>query len=263
MSEEVATLRKGLRLLLLINQYDGLTAGEAATHLDLNRTTTYRLLETMVDTGHIARDPYDHRYRATARAERLSLPDGEAEGWHADAIRPVLAGLGQRIAWPLSIATLDGDAIRIVHETDSDSALVTRRMPSGTRLPLLDTAAGLLFTAHASPDRRGELLARARSSLLTQPMNAGATLSELCDQIASDGYALVRQPASGTYVLAVPMIVDGAMTASLSVRIIERAMTAMSAIAAYLPLLREGADAIASAIRTPPADRVAGASARR
>ena len=254
---EIGSLRKALRLLRILNQYDGSSANDLAERVGINRTTAYRLLETMRHAGYVTKDQYDQRYRATSKVGRLSVTS-EEPGWHEDILAPALAVLARTIPWPLSVVTVEGGEVIVRHSNNANGSLMGRRMPSGSRLPLLGTAAGLLFLALEPPESRQALLAEAfaqrdrereyldRFAVLRD--EDPAAMDKYLQGIGRNGYAIVEGPDGPAYSIVVPLIHDGRMLAALAVRIIERATPQEVAICDYLPLLQDSAAAMAARI---------------
>jgi IclR family mhp operon transcriptional activator len=73
--QQVRSLKKALRLLRLMNQIGELTVTELSEAVELPRTTTYRLLETLETEGFVERSlPNTALYRITKKV--LELSDG-------------------------------------------------------------------------------------------------------------------------------------------------------------------------------------------
>jgi len=71
---------RGLDALTVLNLRDGATVSEVAHEIHLPRTTVYRILETLCNTGFVFRDAADDRYRLTILVRGLS--EGfEDESW--------------------------------------------------------------------------------------------------------------------------------------------------------------------------------------
>ncbi len=68
----IRALMRGLDALTVLNLRDGATVSEVAHEIRLPRTTVYRILETLCNSGFVYRDSADERYRLTILVRGLS-----------------------------------------------------------------------------------------------------------------------------------------------------------------------------------------------
>src|ERR1700761_5001725 len=135
----IRALMRGLDALTILNLRDGATVSEVAQEIRLPRTTVYRILETLCNSGFIYRDSADERYRLTIMVRGLS--DGfDDEAWVTQIARPYLYSLCSEIVWPVGIASLSGTTMLVRETTDHASPLAVERFSAGFRVPLLTTA---------------------------------------------------------------------------------------------------------------------------
>jgi len=158
----IRALNRGLDVLTELNRLERAAINTLANAVDLPRTTTYRILETLRLAGYVERDPHDDCYRPTIMVRALS--DGfDDEAMLAHVARPHLAALCTQIVWPVAIATPAGSAMMIREATDYQSPLALEHYGAGVRVPMLGSAAGRAYLAYcAAPQREAliELLAR-------------------------------------------------------------------------------------------------------
>jgi DNA-binding IclR family transcriptional regulator len=127
--QELRSLKRGLRVLALLNTNENLSISELARDLELPRTTTERILLTLVAEGYVHRVPDAARYRLSSRV--CTLSGGFSDDCRVvQAATPLLRGLTERIGWPLAIATPRAD--RMVLRSTSD-ILVAATPPRGRR----------------------------------------------------------------------------------------------------------------------------------
>lgn len=89
----IRALNRGLEVLTQLNRLERAAINTLAHVLELPRTTTYRILETLRLAGYVERDPHDDCYRPTVRVRALS--DGfDAAAMVAHIAKPHLAALG-------------------------------------------------------------------------------------------------------------------------------------------------------------------------
>jgi IclR family transcriptional regulator, mhp operon transcriptional activator len=227
----IRALMRGLDALTVLNAHDGATVSEVAHEIRLPRTTVYRILETLSTSGYIYRDPTDDRYRLNVKVRALS-GGFEDEPWVA-AVAPLLGDLSREITAPVNIATLSGGAL-IVREAAADSSAAgLERVPVGTRLPLLTSAAGRVYLAFSPADERDRLTGPAPAEELLAGLNA----------VKSDGYAVVshthRRVEEISVSVPVPATLGTSGLACLTVRFNAATTSEPLGVERFVPALRQ------------------------
>jgi IclR family mhp operon transcriptional activator len=155
----VQGLVRGLEVMVALNRMPG--AAASATQLSastrLHRTTVKRLLETLKAAGFVTYVEENNSYRIAARVQQLS------EGYRPEAgvcafARPLLRDLTERLLWPCSLLTRDGDRLVVRESTHQQSPLSFHSGVMGARLPLVRTAAGRTYLAFCGEEERELLL---------------------------------------------------------------------------------------------------------
>ena len=153
----IRALLRGLEVLHVLNQQNGATVSEVASAIDLPRTTTYRILETLCVAGYAYRAKSDERYRLTIMVRGLS--DGfDDEAWVTQIARPYMYELCRDLIWPVAIATLSGSTMLIRQTTDHESPLAVEKRGPGFRVPILGSASGIAYLAFCPKEQRDTLL---------------------------------------------------------------------------------------------------------
>lgn len=235
----IRSLMRGLDALALLNLSRGVTVSELAAEIKLPRTTVYRILETLTETGFAFRDAADERYRLTILVRRLSAGFTD-EAWVAQVAAPLLHELGRDILWPVALSTLSGASMMTRATTDHATPLAMERYSAGWRAPLTTTAVGRTYLAHCPSLLRESLI----DSL---PQGGRDEFRRLLTEVKSRGYATsshTKRSTSETS-LAVPLQADDRSLAVLSVRFLTSAAPLPSAIERFLPKLRRSAAKIA------------------
>lgn len=241
-AKRVRALSRGLALLEFLNTRNPATVAEAARAIRMARTTTFRMLETLVDDGFLQRLDPDGSYRLTSRVRGLADGFGE-DSWIAEVARPHIAALGRRLLWPVAIVTLDGGAVLVRETTDHDSPLVFQRATAGFRVPILASAAGRLLLAHAGDAGRDALLPMAIADIASP--HGDGYWRRLLEDVRKAGYAVISRPDAREGSLAVGVEgPDGEIRAAITVRWFESALSRAAAIERLAPELRMTADAI-------------------
>lgn len=244
----IRALLRGLDVLRVLNGHNGATVSEVASHIDLPRTTTYRILETLCIAGYAYRAASDERYRLTIMVRGLS--DGfDDEAWITLIARDFLYRLCQELVWPCAIATLSGNSMLVRQTTDHRSPLAVEKRGPGFRVPILSSAAGLCYLAFCPKEQRDtllDMLAQSREPTAPQARNRKKVYETLVET-RKRGYAIwhrKRRVADETS-LSVPIIVDDHLLAVITMRFASTAVPENEAITRFVPELRKTAQQIA------------------
>jgi IclR family mhp operon transcriptional activator len=265
----IRALIRGLDALTVLNLRNGATVSEVAQEIKLPRTTTYRILETLSHAGFVYRDATDDRYRLTIMVRGLS--DGfDDEAWVTQIARPYIYELGKEIVWPVAIASLSGTSMMVRESTDHRSPLAVERYSAGFRIPLLTSSSGrvyLAFSPQAQRDSLLEILSRSTREEDKMARNR-AEVTKLLTEAKPQGYASAVRPrrVSDEISMAVPILVDDRVLASVTIRFSGTAVPLKMAVERFLPKLRETAQKIRQSFidqqRDPPHQHHRAAPAR-
>ena len=243
----IRALLRGLEVLHVLNRHNGATVSEVASEIDLPRTTTYRILETLCVAGYAYRAASDDRYRLTIMVRGLS--DGfDDEAWITLIARQYLYDLCQDLVWPCAIATLSGNSMLVRQTTDHRSPLAVEKRGPGFRVPILGSAAGLCYLSFCPKEQRDtllELLAKSREGDGQALRNKKQVYETLVDT-RKRGYAMwqrKRRVADETS-LSVPILVEDRLLASLTMRFASTAVPEKEATERFIPKLRKTAQEI-------------------
>ena len=183
---------------------------EVATALDLPRTTTYRILETLCVAGYAYRAASDDRYRLTIMVRGLS--DGfDDEAWVTQIARPHMYELCRDLVWPVAIATLSGATMLIRQTTDHESPLAVEKRGPGFRVSILGSASGLAYLAFCPKEQRDtllDMLAQSKNEA-DRPARNRTKIYETLVEARRQGYAVYRRKrrVSDELSLSVPVLV--------------------------------------------------------
>jgi IclR family transcriptional regulator, mhp operon transcriptional activator len=259
----IRALMRGLEALTVLNLRDGATVSEVAHEIRLPRTTVYRILETLCDSGFVYRDAADERYRLTILVRGLSAGFDDA-AWVTQIARPCLFELGESIVWPLSIATLSGTKLTVREATDHHSPLASERHSAGMQLPLLTTSAGHAYLACCTDGERAALLETLSRSKNDEdgPARDRGEFERLLAQIRGLGYASATQTRRLVEELSisVPVPLQDLGLAVLTVRFVASALPLKGGLERFLPKLHRCAAKISATFsqtmaEAPPAAR--------
>ena len=258
----IRALMRGLDALTVLNLRDGATVSEVAHEIHLPRTTVYRILETLCNTGFVFRDAADDRYRLTILVRGLS--EGfEDESWVTQIAKPCIDELCREIVWPVAVATLSGTQMMVRETTDHRAPLAIERYSAGFRLPLLTTATGRAYLAFCPAAQRDSLLDHlARSNQEDDRAARGPRqdLQRMLADIETQGYASATRARrlAEEISLSVPVLAHDQAVAALTVRFIASAMPLKIGIERLLPKLRQCAAKISHSITDSNSDHTVG-----
>jgi IclR family mhp operon transcriptional activator len=184
--KDVRSLARGLEILNELNRAGSARAGIIAQRVGLARPTVYRLLETLEESGFVAKSASDERYRITRRTAQIfrryqtsDLISGPARAAFHDA--------GQRCPWLLHLATFKNGAMIIRLASRSMIPLLPWRGYIGRLLPLLCSTAGKVYLASCNDQQRQEIFScLQRAGDLSSVRNQ---IDCVIDETSSLGYA--------------------------------------------------------------------------
>ena len=246
----VRALERGLDIIRLLNRHNGLTVTQVGQLTDLPRPTAFRLLRTLESLGYLFRDTQDKKYRLTAQVRSLSHGYDQEE-WIPKVARPVMVELCKKILWPIALATISGEHMLVRDTTDEMSPFAIYRHRGGFHIPLLNTASGAVYLAYCDSHKRNELI---NNALHIEPdaLSRGGTNIDLfkrsLDTVRAEGYSCMRVIEVNHNALAVPIIVNGEIFATLSARFYTTAMTLQQAVERYTEDMKEAADCLSNEI---------------
>lgn len=217
---QVNSLVKGLRVLEAFSaDQPEMTLSEVAQAAELDPGTSFRMLNTLMTAGYVARVEGSKRFRLTMKVTDL--------GFHAiarmdlrEVARPILRSLVGEISEAASLGVIEGGDVLYVERVRAGIARLGVDIRIGTTIPAATSAIGHAMLAFmpddeiarviATPPRPGDMLIR---DIDKSKLEAG--LMEAREQ----GYVVRDSPfTSGLRVLAVPVRDrDGYAVAAVSV----------------------------------------------
>jgi IclR family mhp operon transcriptional activator len=244
----VRALERGIDVLLVLNQFNGLSIADLTAKLDLPRPTVFRLLKTLAEEGYVVRSPSDSRYRLTPKVRELS--DGwRPDSWISAIAQPIVLRLAKEAVWPLAIATLREGRVLVELSTDNDCRLLVTRSAAGTNVPFLWSSAGYVFLAFSDAETRAALLARAFDTETSTIKNHALDLDKVRTRIAeteAQGYSYLQSRSFTS--IAVPVRQNGRVIAAFGLRHYLTGPIPEDQKAEFLALLKKGAAEMEAAL---------------
>lgn len=234
----VRALARGLRLLQTLARTGPASPGRLAALTGIDRTTTYRLLETLRAEGYVTVAGNDRLYALTAAVR--SLADGFTDhDLVAQAVAPELGRLLGAVTWPSDFATFEAGRMVIRESTHRFSPFSPFRAMIGRSHSLTGSALGRAVLAAATPDERDGMVVLATREG-GEPAVPPARIAALVAEVAARGYARSVDTASaGISAIALAVRSPGRLPGALNIVFFTSAMTPSQAARRHLPALAE------------------------
>jgi DNA-binding IclR family transcriptional regulator len=216
---DVPALRKGLAVLEALASAEALSMIEVQRRAGLNKTMTFRILRTLVETGYVVHDPETRRYALGLRL----LEFGSAVTNRLDIVslsQPLIAELWEAFDETVNLGVLTDQRIAYVAMIESRQGLRMSARP-GSRDPLHSTSLGKAMLAFLPDARRDRLIAASLPLARLTPktiVDHCALLAEL-DVTRARGYAIDdEENETGAICVGAPILNgEGEAIAGLSI----------------------------------------------
>jgi IclR family mhp operon transcriptional activator len=244
----VRALDRGLDLLLALNEHGRARPAELAAAAGLDRTTTYRMLQTLVRRGLVARSPAEDSFFLLRDVQRLSAGYVESDQLLQLAARELGAML-PKVKWPSDFSGFRRGEMVIQETTHRFSAYSVHRAMVGKGRPLLTSAVGRAVLAVATPEEQDMMLDLAER-LCGQPRPKN--LAALMDDFLTRGYAWsVGAVEAHISAIALPVCRGDQILGAVNIVFFRRASTPEQIAAKHLSHLHACVAAIESGLTNP------------
>jgi len=256
-------LLRGLSVLEALNRRPVSTVAGIAQATGLPKATVVRILSLLVAAGYAQRLPRRRGYMLDERCLDLSI-GYRSQDAVVESARPHLSAFTSRYKWPLVLATLDIDAMRIRASTAQESpfsAVGDRSYFIYRRVAILPSAIGRAYIAFCPDEERDALVAllRASTRAVDRPAQDPRYLEELVRSVRRFGFASSDiVPGDVATGVAVPIFHGRNVLGTLAIRYFHKAIAEKDMVRRHLEPLRRTAEAIAEA--HAERDRAAGRS---
>ena len=216
----VQSLAKGFRILESFSSgAEEMTLSEIADVANLDPGTTFRMLNTLVALGYVARVPESKRFALTLKVLDL--------GFHAIGrrdlramVRPTLRSLVDEVSEAASFGVLEGGDVLYIERVRAGFIRLGVDIRIGTRIPASVSSIGqaiLAFLPQAS--LKSTLDAQPTADNFIVPATTRARLMLRLDRIRKDGFVLGDSAiTAGLRILATPVLdPDGFALGAISI----------------------------------------------
>ncbi|SHO50367.1 IclR family transcriptional regulator [Desulfopila aestuarii] len=161
------SLEKGLKILALFNrETPALSQTEIASLVDLNMTSTYRYINTLVEMGYLEKDETTKRVRPSIFCLAFCNNLMRATD-HNRFIKALVDDVHSRCNITIDVAlSVDDDMMRIYHREAADT--LTYSLPDFTRNCLHNTALGKAFLSSLPADELQSRIANLQMTAKTE-----------------------------------------------------------------------------------------------
>lgn len=246
----VRSLQRGIEILQIINQKNGLKAAQIAAIAKIPRSSVYRLLETLEQMRLIVRDQTSDSWRVAVHAKSLSSGFRD-EDWVIQTAVPEMVRLGRQVLWPLDLVTFRNSVMEIRESTHNLSPYSLDHGMVGLGLPILNSSSGRAYLAFSPDDEREHVLAALSVELGMEPpfMTMDGPLERILGQCRELGVGFRREGfRRETMSISAPVVFKKRVIACLTMVWIKSALSFETAVANYRDLLVQTAGSIASQV---------------
>lgn len=241
MHRTVRSLSRGLALIGELNASGPSTVVQLARRTSLNRTTCYRLLDTLRVDGYVTFDETNALFGLTPQVRSLS--EGlSSRDLSSQAARPAMFSLLKEVSWPSDFGVFELGSVLIRESTHPFSPLSIHRSMVGRRRSLVRSALGKSILAASAPSLRREML-DLTASLVDEDAELArdrSFIEQILWQTKKDGYASsVGGSESGISAIALAIPGGGPVLGSLNLIFFSSSMTPAAAARRYLPSMRQ------------------------
>jgi IclR family pca regulon transcriptional regulator len=216
----VQSLIKGLHVLETFSSgADELTLSEIAAASGLDAGTTFRMLNTLVQAGYVARIPDSSRFRLSLKVLELGF-NAIAHTDLRALVRPMLQSLAGKVNEAASFAVLEGSDVLYIERVRAGFTRLGIDIRIGTTIYAPITSIGLTILAFLPEDELDHALSiPPRHPIATVPVPERNALRQKLAAIRHNGYLVGESLISNDLrLLAVPVLgPDGWATGAISV----------------------------------------------
>ncbi|WP_022706060.1 IclR family transcriptional regulator domain-containing protein [Paracoccus zeaxanthinifaciens] len=207
-TDSVASVLKVFSVLETLAEDRQAGLATIAQHAMTSKSTTHRLLQTMVDLGYVTQDPETEKYGLTMK---LFTVAARALKRDTDLLHVADRGMGKlsrAFGESVNLGVIDDQDQRVVYVHGYPSTFnLSMKCTTGMRNPLHSTSLGKALLAFRDPDEIEERIAAMRfEASAPNTITDAATLREQIELTRSRGYAEeIEESEAGVRCMAVPL----------------------------------------------------------
>lgn len=251
---DVRALGRGLMLLETLARTGWAKPGRLSAETGIDRSSVYRLLNTLVDLGFVARRSEDGAVALTRRVRHIAdgVRDDDA---FLETVGAHLAALVGKVKWPSDLAMLSGGIATIQDSTHSLSRVTFHRATIGQERSLLRSSLGRAILSMLNSDELEMVLeiVRQAGGPDERLLRNRAGITKMLNQIYRLGYA-AAEGAVDPNVSAIAMGFRGSadIVGSVNIVFFRKVMSPTLAAERFLPQLQNCVKKIGDDLRRLP-----------
>lgn len=189
--QTLSSVKNALRLLKLFTvQTPDKRLTELAKELGLGKSTTSRLLSTLLSEGFVFQDPVSHKYRLGQRIVSLYHVMVMSFEDLAEAASPFIERLAQETSEALRIAVLEENEVAYIYQREGLSKKDIGSFVGG-RNPLHCTSSGKMLLAFQNELEMNKMLNQPLSKFTSKTITDPSLLKEELKRIRKQDYCVV------------------------------------------------------------------------
>ncbi len=244
----IEPVQRAFAVLEALNRHRTATLTALAEATALPKSTTARLLETLVALGYVTHVSRSIGYRITDRV--LALAAGVRFIDHlVNAAAPPMSEFTATTGWPLYLGTVSDALVLIRHSTAPESPMSFETAGYDQKFRIYESALGLAYLAFCAADERRSIIEAAEAMRDGGRFSAAqrSALERHLALVRERGYAFTRSTRSRRVNgMAVPIVRGQQVLGALTLRYPKRVMTEEQAAARYAAPLAATARQIAA-----------------
>jgi IclR family mhp operon transcriptional activator len=235
--KEVRSLVRGLRVMETLGGQGWVKLGVLSKCAGIDRSTTYRLVDTLVGLGYLMRRREDGAVALTSKV--VEIADGvRNDDLIAQCIAPFLRKLTGTVLWPSDFASLVGGEVTIQASTHKMSPMSIHRQMVGRNPTLTRSALGRAILSAMEPNELDAALMIARQST-QEEICERKTINKIVSEVRKQGYASsAGEVESKISAIAVPVRFRNRVVGAINIVFFSSVMAPRTAADQYLTDLR-------------------------
>jgi IclR family mhp operon transcriptional activator len=237
---DVRALTRGLRILEVLSQVGWTKPGALSAMSGIDRSSTYRLLNTLVESGYVVKRCEDSSFALTSRINLIAEGFTQTERV-CQVVSPHLQALTKEISWPSDFAVMYGGEVIIFESTHRMSPMTIHRAMIGKKRSLIRSALGQAILSALSEDQL-ELTLNVVAQLGGTDASVArnrAIVAKTLREVRERGYAAATGAAEANIsAIALPVRAPYSVAGAVNIIFFRSAMTLAQAADRYLGNLR-------------------------
>ncbi|WP_353989510.1 IclR family transcriptional regulator [Pediococcus argentinicus] len=207
------TLVKGLKIIELLSEHSGATLTLISQELSMNKTTVFRLLQTLITTGYVKK--FNSQYSLTHNNNLFSQPSAPSLNWITIPIVKEIVNKYHATAFIGILESYEVVISQVFASEDNTDGL----KKIGDSTPITMSALGKSIVAFLEPKQQEAFIEGMDFPDGTKyTLDNQNVIRQNLGEIKSQGFALDDEESEiGIRCLAVPIFVNGKSVASLGI----------------------------------------------